>query len=78
MIEMPYIRQATAFPVSYAYGPDSLPQLGVTVGVVHEFDWSDSQVFPDWRPNFRLARSAATGWCGFGQMGRVSVREVMG
>jgi enterochelin esterase-like enzyme len=46
VIEMPYVRQATAFPVRYAYGPDSFPQEGVPRGVVHEHEWSESEVFP--------------------------------
>lgn len=46
MIEMPYVRQATEFPVRYAYGPDSSPQRGVPRGQVHEYAWNESQVFP--------------------------------
>jgi enterochelin esterase-like enzyme len=43
---MPYVRQATEFPVTYAYGPDSSPQPGVPSGAVHEYEWNDSQIFP--------------------------------
>ena len=46
MIEMPYVRQPTEFPVRYAYGPDSSPQAGVPRGAVHEYEWSESAVFP--------------------------------
>ena len=46
MIEMPYVRQATEFPVRYAYGPDSWPQPDVPRGVVHEYEWNESKVFP--------------------------------
>ncbi|MDX6476874.1 MAG: hypothetical protein QOH95_2385 [Gaiellaceae bacterium] len=46
MIEMPYVRQATEFPVSYAYGPDSSPQPDVPYGVVHEHTWNESGIFP--------------------------------
>jgi enterochelin esterase-like enzyme len=44
---MPYVRQATAFPVRYAYGPDSSPQPDVPRGVAHEYEWNESVVFPD-------------------------------
>lgn len=43
---MPYVRQATEFPVLYAYGPDSSPQPDVPRGVVHEYEWNESEVFP--------------------------------
>jgi hypothetical protein len=43
---MPYVRQATEFPVTYAYGPDSFPQPGVPSGVIHEHEWNMSSVFP--------------------------------
>ncbi len=46
MIEMPYVRQQTEFPVRYAYGPDSTPQADVPRGVVHEHEWNESEVFP--------------------------------
>lgn len=46
MIEMPYVRQAIEFPVSYAYGPDSWPQPGVPAGVIHEDAWNESGIFP--------------------------------
>ena len=46
MIEMPYVRQATEFPVRYAYGPDSSPQPDVPRGAVHEFKWNESEIFP--------------------------------
>ena len=46
MIELPYVRQATEFPVRYAYGPDSSPQPNVPRGVVHEYAWSRSRIFP--------------------------------
>lgn len=46
MLEMPYVRQATEFPVRYAYGPDSSPQPDVPRGMVHEFEWNASSVFP--------------------------------
>ncbi len=46
MIEMPYIRQPTEFPVRYAYGPDSSPQPDVPRGVVHEHEWNESEAFP--------------------------------
>jgi enterochelin esterase-like enzyme len=44
--EMPYVRQATEFPVTYAYGPDSSPQPGVPSGVIHEHEWNESSIFP--------------------------------
>jgi hypothetical protein len=43
---MPYVRQATEFPVIYAYGPDSSPQSGVPSGVIHEHAWNESSIFP--------------------------------
>ena len=43
---MPYVRQATEFPVRYAYGPDSFPQPDVPRGVVDQHDWNQSEVFP--------------------------------
>jgi len=46
MVEMPYVRQATEFPVRYAYGPDSSPQPNVPRSVVHEYKWNESEVFP--------------------------------
>ena len=46
MIEMPYVRQAIEFPVTYAYGPDSFPQPGVPGGRVDEFAWNESAIFP--------------------------------
>jgi enterochelin esterase family protein len=46
VIEMPYVRQATEFPVRYAYGPDSSPQPDVPRGVIHEYEWNESKVFP--------------------------------
>lgn len=46
MIEMPYVRQATEFPVTYAYGPDSSPQPGIPSGVIHEQEWNESSIFP--------------------------------
>jgi enterochelin esterase family protein len=46
VIEMPYVRQATEFPVTYAYGPDSWPQPGVRSGVIHEHVWNESGIFP--------------------------------
>jgi len=44
--EMPYVRQAIEFPVRYAYGPDSSPQPNVPCGVVHEYEWNESEIFP--------------------------------
>jgi enterochelin esterase-like enzyme len=46
VIEMPYVRQATTFPVRYAYGPDSSPQPDVPRGSVHEHEWNESEIFP--------------------------------
>jgi enterochelin esterase-like enzyme len=46
VIEMPYVRQATEFPVVYAYGPDSSPQPGVPSGVIHAHAWTESSIFP--------------------------------
>lgn len=46
MTEMPYVRQATEFPVRYAYGPDSSPQPDVPRCVVHEHEWNESVIFP--------------------------------
>ena len=46
MFEVPYVRQATEFPVRYAYGPDSSPQPDVPLGVLHESEWNKSKVFP--------------------------------
>ena len=46
MTEMPYVRQATEFPVRYAYGPDSSPQPDVPRGVFHEHEWNESEIFP--------------------------------
>jgi enterochelin esterase-like enzyme len=46
VIEMPYVRHATEFPVRYAYGPDSVPQHDVPCGVIQEYEWNDSEVFP--------------------------------
>jgi len=43
---MPYVRQATEFPVIYAYGPDSSPQPGVPSGFIHEHAWNESSIFP--------------------------------
>lgn len=43
---MPYVRQETKFPVRYAYGPDSSPRPDVPRGVVHEYEWNGSEVFP--------------------------------
>ena len=46
MIEIPYVRHPTEFPVRYAYGPDSSPLPGVPRGTVHEYEWNDSRIFP--------------------------------
>ena len=45
--EIPYVRHPVESPVRYAYGPDSYPQQpGVPQGVIHEYAWSESRVFP--------------------------------
>ena len=54
MTEMPYVRQATQFPVSYACGPDSSPQPDVPRGVVHEHEWNESRVFPGSNRRYRV------------------------
>jgi enterochelin esterase-like enzyme len=46
VIEMPYVRQAIEFPVTYAYGPDSWPQTGAPSGRIHEHAWNKSAIFP--------------------------------
>jgi enterochelin esterase family protein len=46
MSEIPYVRQATEFPVRYAHGPDSFPQQGVPRGQLREYAWANSRVFP--------------------------------
>lgn len=46
MDEIPYLRKSTEFPARYAHGPDSFPQPGVPRGQLHEYEWSDSRVFP--------------------------------
>jgi enterochelin esterase-like enzyme len=44
--EIPYVRYPTEFPVRYAHGPDSSPQADVPRGVIHEYEWNESEVFP--------------------------------
>lgn len=45
-IEIPYVRQPLEFPARYAHGPDSFSRPGVPRGELHEYDWSESRVFP--------------------------------
>jgi enterochelin esterase-like enzyme len=47
VVEIPYARQPTQFPVRYAHGPDSFPQPGVPRGALREYEWNTSRVFPD-------------------------------
>ena len=47
MTEIPYVRQPMTFPARYAHGPDSFVQPGVPRGVLHEYEWNESRVFPD-------------------------------
>ena len=46
MDQVPYVRQPTELPARYAHGPDSFPQPGVPRGEMHEYEWTDSRVFP--------------------------------
>ncbi len=46
MTEIPYVHHPTEFPARYAHGPDSYPQPGVPRGVIHEYEWNASRVFP--------------------------------
>jgi hypothetical protein len=49
---MPYVRQPIEFPTRYAHGPDSFPQPGVPRGVLHEYKWDASRVFPATRRRY--------------------------
>ena len=46
MTEVPYRRQPLTFPVHYEHGPDSFRQPSVPGGVLREFEWNESRVFP--------------------------------
>jgi enterochelin esterase-like enzyme len=44
--EIPYVRWPVEFPVTYAYGPDSLRRPGVAEGTTYGYACEESQVFP--------------------------------
>lgn len=46
MPEIPYVRWPVAFPVRYAYGPDSFRQPGVPEGRSYAHTWDRSGIFP--------------------------------
>jgi len=48
MTEIPYVRQPVDFstPVRYAYGPDSYPEPDVPRGMILDYEWTASRVFP--------------------------------
>jgi hypothetical protein len=46
LIEIPYIRHPTEFPVRYAYGPNSSRLPVAPCGTVHRYEWNDSRIFP--------------------------------
>ena len=52
MTEIPYVRQPTELPARYAHGPDSFRQPGVPRGVLHEYEWNASCVFPGTRRHY--------------------------
>jgi len=48
MTELPYIRQPIDFslPMRYAYGPDSVRQVGVPQGTIEEYEWTECRAYP--------------------------------
>jgi enterochelin esterase family protein len=46
-MEVPYVRTPDEFPAVYSYGPDSSPQAGVPSGAITQFEWNDSDAFPN-------------------------------
>ena len=46
MTEIPYVRWPVAFPLDYAYGPDSQRQTGVPEGMTREYALEESAIFP--------------------------------